>query len=530
MIYFKHNEFRGAKMAFTSYDHSHLKSIRDDFNDMFTAEARMREKRGDMSLVFVLTYNDEHIHHFYGNNVLDADDLQRYSKASRFAKRLKKLGYEFDMISIGEYGNGGESHSYVGKRGKGQNPHFHCVGWFHKFRESAIDLDIEYLSLLVRREWQGCDTNDAVSYGRNKKDRKLGLGYVRLDGPIQLPESGSAYISKYMGKDMSERHTKKMYDKYVDSFHLIVAHLVSEAVQCSSDHIMALLSAWYRHVYDVEHRCPLDIRLLGTHIDKLLELCTSVFDDLDPLFLHTQDYWFEEITEHYLMFDDEFSSQWRNNHSPKLRKFHGFGHSLLDNCDEIAGTYQIVKDGGTVTRCLPPSLARKLYYDYHNYEAPYLTHSGRRKVVVYTPNSLGIRHFSFVAKHRMQKLRCLYLAKYENDPKFHIPSEILDDVIRIHVCVLPYDSLFTPRCCFLSDDEAAHYFGECHRSYLLDDEELLVDTRNWINTRSYIYQNRPSLVQSLMILDSIDGISRAQKNCKDKEFLDNWSRLYATEY
>ena len=71
------NNFRVAPMEWHYYDASHIKSMREDFNDMFQAEADFRQKRGDLSVVFCLTYNDEHLHVAYGHNMLDSDDLKR---------------------------------------------------------------------------------------------------------------------------------------------------------------------------------------------------------------------------------------------------------------------------------------------------------------------------------------------------------------------------------------------------------------------------------------------------------------------
>lgn len=530
MNYYKHNQFRGAKQSFMKYENSHLKTIRDDFNDMFAAESRKREKQHDKSIVFCLTYNDEHLRTFYGNNVLDADDLQMFAKSSAFAKRLKALGYEFDFVSVGEYGNGGESHNYHGKRGKGQNPHFHCVGWFHKLSPYYPDLDYGYLCRLLRREWQGCDTETAVAYGRNKAERKLGLGFVKLDGEIICAEAGGSYISKYLGKCMSDKFSQTLFSNYVRDFVAIVDDLVFETVDCDKQQLYNLIAVWFQHVYDCQHHVPLDDRLYGTNIVKLFEPFSGLCFDLHPLFLHTQEYWFEQITQHYLMFDDEFSRQWKNNHSPKLRKFHGFGYSLLDDCDKVAGTYQIVKDGGTVTRSLPRSLTRKLYYDYHNCDAPHLTHSGSRKVVVYTPNELGLTHFEYIAKKRISRLRSLYKMNYSLDENLVIPDSQLDNVIRTYVCVFPFDSLEVPPIEFESDDDAAAYFAHAHKGYLIDGEDLLIDRRYWINTYSWIAQNQPGFLQHIRKLQKIDAIQRSRKDCYDKEFIDLWSRVYATQY
>ena len=221
-------------MDFFQFPNSFIKRQREDFNDMFVAENNYRISRGDISLVFVLTYNDEHIHNMFGQNMLDSDDLKCYAKSSRFAKFLRRsLGYTFDFVCVGEFGQGGETHNYHGSRGVGNNPHYHCVGWFHRvgsrnqsslvrwFMKIGLPLDLamyndfDLLPLLVRYEWQKCLEDNIIDYGNNPWLRSKGLGYVRLDGQVRSSYSGGSYIGKYIGKDIRALYLSCYKDYFV---------------------------------------------------------------------------------------------------------------------------------------------------------------------------------------------------------------------------------------------------------------------------------------------------------------------------
>lgn len=388
VLYNSTNEFIVHKMDFSRYDASSLKSQREDFNDMFYYEAEYRRERGDLSLVFVLTYNDEHLRKYMGHNMLDSDDLKVYAKSSKWSKMLlRTFGYTFDFVCVGEFGNGGDSHNYNGKRGKGENPHFHCVGWFHQVStprpdsvEKLAEFDIKstdpkvYLPLLVRYAWQG-SVVDTLVFDKDFYLRKLGLGHVTLDGEIISSSKGGSYISKYLGKDFKALNRQCFTDGFLP---YVMSILRDWCVK--KKYAFDVLGMWmnYRRNFPIDalnlcgfmHFC---LRFNGIKPRPLFNACYSQF---------LKD--FQELDDLFIDIYEEFQSFMHGRYSPKVRKFHGFGYRLLSVADVDNGTYRVVRKGVEITRNLPPSIARWCYYDHL-----VINDQFGNKIVKYILNDLG---------------------------------------------------------------------------------------------------------------------------------------------
>lgn len=329
-----------------------IRDMREDFEDLFTAEHDYRQKRGDKSVVFCLTYNDEHIRNFYGHNVLDSDDVHKcISKASKFGKKMQRAGYTFDYVLVGEYGNGGVTHGVHGVRGSGNNPHYHGVGWFHKFDTSKPTLPYDTLCSMLREAWQGCAESNPSVYGRSRAMRAAGLGFVCLSGEILCPTAGVQYISKYIGKDIMTLHKDMLSEVLPGAFKQVAYAVIIEFFNNRDLGDMSVVSQFYQHW---------QMFLPFNH----------------PLYLpRTRDTWFTPSNMYYKYvpfvndildsfyhdFMEDFCAD-VNRISPKLRHFHGFGHSLLAHADLETGTYARPFSSGR--RSLPLCLIRKAYYNY----------------------------------------------------------------------------------------------------------------------------------------------------------------------
>lgn len=336
--------------------YSKLRDLRLDFCDLFAYEAMERQRNGHQSVVFTLTYNDEHLHTWYGLNSLDSDDLhKRISKASAFAKRLRRqYGLQFDYVAVGEYGNGGHSHDFVGKRGVGQNPHYHCVGWFSPVPDTKPKFKIptyERLCLLLREAWQGCEEENPHIYGRSKEMRSLGLGYVRLQGPIACATKGCNYIAKYMGKDMLQLHSLAFDGVAPVQFHKIAVDSILEYFNyCDisrndAENIFCKIYQWLPCNHPLYGKLPSCRE--AVKIDKtIVRLLPTIYENILVLY------------DDFMM---DFNSEF-NRISPKLRHFNGFGMDILNHANLETGMYQ--RPLSPKCRALPPSAIRKAYYDY----------------------------------------------------------------------------------------------------------------------------------------------------------------------
>lgn len=526
------NEFCVAPMRYGTFSASHIKQMRDDFDDMFDAECVKRQADGDLSVVFTLTYNDEHITHKYGQNLLNADNLKVFSKSSRFAKMLRrKYGFVFDMLSVGEYGNGGESHHYVGVRGRGQNPHYHCAGWFHKVEdvEGVENCSIwhngvcvahglvEVLPMLLRLEWQKCVESDPVVYGRNKFLRSLGFGYVRLQGPIQSKRGGT-YISKYIGKDIG------------NVFFTAYSRSLCPTIYCR---LLNVCKSFGLHDYECQTMIKCWLDYLALDIDYLnfeIYEFRYYYDTLDvfksaPLPIIDRLEVFDALHDSFYAIYNSFNDGMRTVHSPKVRKFHGFGYSLLDSADLLNGTYTLTKKCGEVTRFLPPSLFRKAYYTYNVRYVVDGVHRGE-KSVCYTLNEAGR---TFLREKLFTQLQKDFIVLSD---KIH--SQFLRPAILFHRCLSSYwpsvdvfDEI--EFVALLSDvGRAVEYAVNCRQFSCYGIAEK--DCRCFVNVRDWLAANSAPIYKTLLLVEKELFALRVKKDEKDAKHNAIWFKCFDYNY
>lgn len=525
-----------------SYPAGKIKSMREDFCDMFIAEQNMREKRNHRSFVFCLTYNDEHLKSFYGQNVADSDDLHRYAKSSRLLKDWKRRGFSFDMVTVPEYGNGGESHDYKGKRGKGQNPHFHGVGWFSKLDDSPIN-DMEYSMLCdeFRLEWQGCLEGNIITYAKDMHLRSLGLGYVKfcsLDAystpEVRSAEKGARYIGKYIGKDIGSKFIRNLKDSYEIAIYNIFKDLLREYISNMPDAmIRSIIWHWLSSIVYPRSYSLIKLEFSKTNILQFRDWFFNKYKyfSFPPIwFCHCQDAIVRQLDEHFIIFDEEFSSQWCNRYAPKLRKFHGFGYSLLDNCDKLKGTYNITKSCGSIPRFLPPSLYRHLYYEYSRCVPDEKRFGSKSEYIVsYTLNDLGKQHVRYSLEKiffQDQMLVKAYADRISDDLKKNIRT-----VSAVYRCIRPFDlhpDLFSSLDLSSLLADPISYCIKCKSKVVCDGLVVYADDRPFV-TGNYI----ASLLVDPMLLQEFEDLiklHRRRKEKDDEEYNEAWLRCYSNDY
>lgn len=542
MIRYKSStNFQPAAREWRNSEFCTIKRQREDFNDMFNAEYKARLSAGDLSLVFVLTYNEAHVHYQYGRNVLDADDLKCFSKASKFAKRLSRtFGYTFDFVCVGEYGNGGESHDYKGKRGKGNNPHFHCVGWFHKefdtdaWKDYMQEIGIKYVDIydamckLVRVTWQGDTCNDAKIYGRNVEAQKRGLGFVKLDGSIRSAHNGGSYISKYLGKDIRKTFLHEYFGQFLKHFEQIAIDAIYEKKveyfqrtrhnmpDFDYDDIYKYWLRSRRHDIVEFKKCREIVRFdsavsSGTYFGEC-------FGDI-----------FEHLDDMYITYYNEFGRDINGRFSPKVRKFHGFGYALLDECDKIKGTYNgFNPKRGAYTRILPPSLQRNLYYSYKVVKSlnP-LAKSA--KCVKYFLKPIGVQHLRYTLSKMVDT--CERLCKNSGVPSlvenaYQVANAKLISAYDMEIET--FDNYFPTEDSFISlvqDRDACINFAIAQRSvFALESSK---EDRVFIQFDKVVSS---CIMADMRILDDMLEIYR-QKHDRDAEiWLSAWQSVYNSKY
>lgn len=545
--YITSNAFQVRKLDFHRYDASLVKSQREDFHDMFSAETLKREKDGDLSVVFCLTYNDLHLRNKYGQNLVDSDDLQVFAKSSAWHKWLcRNVGYSFDFVSVGEFGNGGKSHSGFSSRGKGQNPHFHCVGWFHKFGFFTDDIvnfrlrrklfgmntsesffkrsTYDLLCLYLRLAWQNNLVDNIEDYASERLLQTCGLGFVSLDGKIKYSVRAGSYISKYIGKDMRGLQMSSYHTSFNQSLYSVLCDSVRESFSTRFDDNFKYYKANIPAIVSVYFHSPFAFRRYSsnTWYRPFLDFCrkqVSVFGRDFSSHLQFFDGWFAKIVESFCY---QFNEDMNGRYSPKLRKFRGFGYSLLDDADLDAGTYTFMnKRGQMVTRLLPPSLARHAYYKFEKFPNPDVT-AKSKYIVRYYLNAVGRSHLDFIVQESYSR-------------NFVVARRLLGDEKRAEMAAIvkTFLSTWNPTAELYRSYRLWNLITDYHvaKSYWLAAHQYMTviptdENRVFVDVLGRIREQFPDVYADYVALDRERLRMRNDKNVKDSEYCVSWLKTY----
>ena len=195
-------------------------------------------KYGLHSYVYTLTLNEENLAHYITDDYQPLDpradvirgiDIAEFPKAKcmRAIKSMKKefvrrFGLRMFCFYGVEYGEGGKSHNFAGKRGYGKNPHIHLIFSLTPLCiENGDDIPFtcpseKQVTEIIKKHWQWTIVKDEntshgrrVTYNRHADFHNAHLGHVEDDrckggkGPV-LEGNGRAateYASKYSSKD-----------------------------------------------------------------------------------------------------------------------------------------------------------------------------------------------------------------------------------------------------------------------------------------------------------------------------------------
>lgn len=541
------NNFQVRKLDFYRFDASMIKSSREDFHDMFSAECIQREKAKDLSVVFCLTYNDLHLRTKYGQNLVDSDDLKVFAKSSAWHKWLvRNCGYSFDYVCVGEFGNGGKSHCGFSTRGVGNNPHFHCVGWFHKFGSFTDDYVkfklasqiglmgcstpislYDLLCMYVRYAWQNNLVDSIEDYSSDRLLQTCGLGFVELSGKIKYSVRAGSYISKYIGKDIKSLQMSRYVANFNAALFSTLCDSVKESFSTRFDdnyknykaNIPAVISTYFHSPFGFNRYSSF------TWYRPFCDFCRKqvvTFGRDFSQYLKFYDGWLSEIVNDFVA---QYNEDMNGRYSPKLRKFRRFGYSLLDNCNKLDGTYSIVnKRGNVVTRYLPPSLARHLFYGFERFPNTSVT-SKSKWIVRYYLNSTGRAHLTHCATHTFSK-NFLVGRKLFGDEKRAESAAIIRTFLstwnptqELYKMYNLYD--LTTNC-----EIALKYWLAAHQYIAV---EPTPETRVFVDMLQQIKLYYPQAYSDYIALDRELFRMKSDKNARDTEYLDSWLRCYDAE-
>ncbi|QCS36488.1 replication initiator protein [Capybara microvirus Cap3_SP_423] len=310
--------------------------------------------KGGQQFFYTLTYNDDHLPTFLGRNCHDYNDI-RYLTVGAFAKKLlRHYNLSMKYMISSECGEG------KGKRGYGQNPHYHIIFDLRPLVPGASICPIEFRSLL-REYWQGVD-EDPLAPGSKPQQYKFGIVQEGQNlGQIDNAYNASAYVSKYLVKTIDQRKEarevlRELYLQVVKSFERVKYY--KDFLDNTFDEYDFRLHRYYQ-IYTETNWCN------SPNIPHYDAVPRDDEDFLEWLCLHHcwnrfSEWFASDINEEYRKQKNEY----RNRYAPKVRISNGFGDYALNFVDEN-NKVPLMTFKGHKLKKIGSHLYRKLYKDWY---------------------------------------------------------------------------------------------------------------------------------------------------------------------
>lgn len=152
---------------------------------------------GGRVFFYTLTYNDLSIPTLYGCPCFDYNDIRDFVHGAFQKKLCRDFGCTMKYAVFCERGEG------KGKRGFGNNPHYHVIFYLYPKEGKRFDFVADEVTLLVRKYWQG-DCRPFDVDGVNPQSFKYGIVQVGKYGAEALDYRAFRYCAKYCVKDAAD--------------------------------------------------------------------------------------------------------------------------------------------------------------------------------------------------------------------------------------------------------------------------------------------------------------------------------------
>ncbi|QCS35909.1 replication initiator protein [Capybara microvirus Cap1_SP_22] len=305
------------------------------------------KNRNGKTIFLTFNYNDNAIPSIYGIPCCNNDHIHYLLRNSSFIKWVRQH-FDFSYIVCTEFGEG------KGKRGKGNNPHYHALFYLcHKDNSQVTPLDCAEVLSYIRKIWQG---NPYKASSKNDP-RKFKFGKVEESekGLIVNDFHAANYVSKYATKD---KETKCIIRKILNA-----------------------------HYNDCLHKVELDESINHTRlslVDPFVMPGTTFNDKVDIM-----------VKQDAQILYDETLPTIKKTFLPKVFMSKGFGSSASKYITDDF-KMPILTHKGTIYVTLPYYIYRKTFYD---------VKKNANGNVIYVLNNVGTEY----RKNRLSKdIRDLY--------------------------------------------------------------------------------------------------------------------------
>lgn len=342
----------------TSFNYE--RDIRNGYFQRLYFEHLYTKSVGGIAFFHTLTYNDNSIPSYRGRPCWSYRDI-RYVTDGKLVYWLKKnYGARLRYFIACESGEG------KGKRGLGNNPHYHLISFIQPFEGKSCDTSFKCptaaeFNKKIKDLWQGegITLYKDTLYGICKEGKN--------EGVIDDTNGAFSYVGKYVIKDAVDTSNieffKAEYRKEVESIGIteeVYRDFIDEHYDCILDGV---------NVSDFDEHCPIDTYHFfhNSHPDtNVLDYLTQFCGIAGVVLRHNLENWFRNV--YCEMYVKVKLSEYMSNWSGKVRCSKSLGEYGLNFIEDESFnpkfTMQLGKKGYKVQRPCLYYIRKKYYYVY----------------------------------------------------------------------------------------------------------------------------------------------------------------------
>lgn len=379
-------------------------SRRDSFYQRLFYEYVETKSKGGITFFYTLTYNDKSIPKLFGRNTFSYKDI-RYVTNGRLSKTLARhYGAHMRYFCSCERGEG------KGKRGIGNNPHYHFIFFVTPFSSDFSNFNSKIFDVLIKELWQG-----KAGYVRFQS-AKFGCVKEGKFGNVVNSTEAFKYVSKYVTKDSSSKsnlefYSSKFYDELVNQgisttvfyYYFLYLQMIEPELSLSQ-----LLDEFNIHSFNVWRRSHSSLSVDEALNKWILDFCrdynseTSSYVPLKYIELYN---WFHD--KYLPAAHKELMRNYLSEYSDKPRFSKSLGSYGLQFIKDVEFDPHFVIPSSNNIYSVKPCLyyQRKLYYN--PVKCP------RTGNILYRLNDLGLRYRLNSVERRINSLESSTLANLD---------------------------------------------------------------------------------------------------------------------
>lgn len=321
---------------------------------------------GGRVFYYTLTYNDNSVPNYLGYPCFRYSDIRELVNGA-FVKKLKRYYHcKFKYFIACESGEG------KGKRGYGNNPHYHCIFFTYPDSDEYTPIPAKEFRTLVRLYWQGYDVDE---HSKNPSPENFKFGIAKAGSRKGYKDEGLVsdfraltYVCKYVVKDVDcfNEYSDSLSENNANSLRKFSRARLAGVKGAIYDSAVRLVSdsLEYKWLFVEQFRSDADYMHYSFRQFNDESLDTYDLSFVDWFISGNLDKFSRFIRPYVRDVYKEMLSKYFNEFGPKVRISNGVGLSALNHIqNEDEPTIPLPSKDGFKSVPIGRYLYRKLYYD-----------------------------------------------------------------------------------------------------------------------------------------------------------------------